>query len=64
MRYEQPINWPPNADYTNYLHNEIMTESKLLSYAKAKKALMRVPKLGEIGCDEILLKLASYINET
>ena len=64
MRYEQPDEWPINADYSKYLYKEVLTGETLLDYQKAKKILMKIPKLGEVGVDELLLKLGSFLRQS
>ena len=64
MRYTQPPEWPAQADYSRYLKDKVTAED-YLEYRKLRKHLInQVPKLGDVGVDELLLKLSSYLNET
>lgn len=63
MRYHQPRKWPLKADYTRYIRSKI-TDANKADYIKAKGILLRIQKLGPNGVDELLLKLASFYNQS
>ena len=61
--YKQPPLWPVNVDYTGYLYS-IVTGENLLQYKRIRKRIIeRIPKLGEKGADELILKLSSYLRD-
>ena len=63
MKYTQPPQWKPNACYSAYLEEKLSME-EWPEYQKLRKLLVeKIPKLGEIGADELILKLSSHLNE-
>ena len=64
MRYHQPTEWTVNADYTTYIQSVKINDENKRDYLKAKNTLSKIPKLGAGGIDELLLKLASFINQS
>jgi len=62
MRYQQPPNWPPVADYKGYLEKEVLQNDNINQSERIRKRFQIVDKLGESQSAELLLKLASYIN--
>jgi hypothetical protein len=61
MRYTQPPEWEPNVNYSEYMEREVLTDDNKKDYERIKKVLMRIPKLGAGGVDELLLKLGSFL---
>lgn len=62
-RYLQPPDWPTGADYSGYLKEKVTAE-QYLEYQKLRKYLINsIPKLGEIGADELILKLSTHLRE-
>jgi hypothetical protein len=65
-KYQSSGKWKniPNVDYQNYAREKLASmppEQKTMLEAMEYR-LLKIPKMGEAGAAELLLKLTSYIN--
>jgi 3-hydroxy-3-methylglutaryl CoA synthase len=56
--YTTPPQWSSDPDYVGYLQTKADE-----TLPKVKRSLSSIPKLGEQGTAELILKLASWLNE-